>query len=185
MCKAILPLMSAHGRMVNLSSVASSLKQYSEAIQARFRNPENSIEDLDALAEEYLVNPHPSFPPSAPKSPTDLLRRQSSVSSSTESQAGFARPGLSYNVSKALVNSLTSILARDNPNILINSCCPGWIATDMGHLVGSGHVRPPKTPEEGARIPVRLALEDLRGVTGRYWANGSVRSRGAGEVQEW
>lgn len=51
----------------------------------------------------------------------------------------------------------------------------------MGQLIG----KPPKKPEDGAKIPVRLALEDLGGVTGRYWANGSVRSRESGEVQEW
>lgn len=55
----------------------------------------------------------------------------------------------------------------------------------MGRLVGSRSVQPPKTPEEGARIPVRLALDDLGGVSGKYWANGSIRSRDAGEVQEW
>jgi carbonyl reductase 1 len=55
----------------------------------------------------------------------------------------------------------------------------------MGRLVGSGKTQPPKTPEEGARIPVRLAFDDLGGVSGKYWANSSVRGKGEGEVQGW
>jgi carbonyl reductase 1 len=51
----------------------------------------------------------------------------------------------------------------------------------MGLLIG----RAPKTPEDGAKIPVRLALGDIGDVTGRYWANSSVRSKEEGEVQEW
>ena len=51
----------------------------------------------------------------------------------------------------------------------------------MGSLIG----RPPKTPAEGAKIPVRLAFDDIQGVSGKYWANASVRSREEGEVQEW
>ncbi|KAK5111627.1 hypothetical protein LTR85_011805 [Meristemomyces frigidus] len=163
MCRAFLPLLSKNGRIVNLSSVASSLKPYSEAIKQRFRNPDASLEDLDALAEEYL----------------------SSVHSSSEAASGFGPPQRSYSISKGLVNAFTAHLARQNPNATINACCPGWIATDMGRLVGSSKIRPPKTPEEGARIPVRLAFEDLGGVTGRYWANDSIRGKGEGEVQEW
>lgn len=39
--------------------------------------------------------------------------------------------------------------------------------------------------EQGATIPVRLAVGDIGGVSGRYWANASIRSREAGEVREW
>jgi carbonyl reductase 1 len=79
------------------------------------------------------------------------------------------------------VNALTRILAKDHPGLIINACCPGWVKTDMGVQIG----RAPKTPEDGAKIPVRLAFGDIGGVTGRYWANSSVRSREEGEVQEW
>jgi len=163
MCRTFLPLLSPNGRIVNLSSVGSVLKPYSETLQARFRNPKSTFPDLDTLAEEYLET----------------------IPKHAESAAGFGGTGRSYSVSKALLNAGSFILARDNPEHLINCCCPGWIATDMGRLVGSRTVQPPKTPEEGARIPVRLALGDLGGVTGKYWANDSIRGRGDGEVQEW
>ncbi|KAF8470781.1 hypothetical protein BDZ91DRAFT_775634 [Kalaharituber pfeilii] len=40
-----------------------------------------------------------------------------------------------------------------NPDKIINCCCPGW-----GN--GEGGPRPPKSLEESARIPVRLAVGD-------------------------
>lgn len=39
------------------------------------------------------------------------------------------------------MNSFTAVLARDHPGLLINTCCPGWVMTDMGRNAGS----PPKT----------------------------------------
>ncbi|KAK1064739.1 hypothetical protein LTR74_008454 [Friedmanniomyces endolithicus] len=67
MCQTFIPLLAPQARIVNLSSVGSSLKPYSAAMQARFRNPENSIEDLNQLAEEYLVShPLPKLPLAIP-----------------------------------------------------------------------------------------------------------------------
>ncbi|RMZ02387.1 hypothetical protein D0860_07226 [Hortaea werneckii] len=163
MCHAFLPIMAKGGRIVNMSSVGSSLKPYSEAMRQRFRNPNASQEDLDQLAEDFLK----------------------SVQTSTENASGFGPPQRSYSISKSLINALTALLARENPHLAINCCCPGWIATDMGRLVGSGNLSPPKTPEQGAAIPVRLGFGDIRGESGRYWANANVRSKGEGEVQEW
>jgi NAD(P)-dependent dehydrogenase (short-subunit alcohol dehydrogenase family) len=39
-----------------------------------------------------------------------------------------------YNVSKAALNALTRMLARElrRDRILVNAVCPGWVATDMG-----------------------------------------------------
>ena len=56
MCRTFLPLMAQHGRIVNLSSVGSSLKPYSESIQQRFRNLNATQADLDTLAEDFLVS---------------------------------------------------------------------------------------------------------------------------------
>ena len=48
-------------------------------------------------------------------------------------------PNTCYGVSKAALNALTRIQARDlaGRQILVNSCCPGWCATDMSS--NSGH----------------------------------------------
>jgi carbonyl reductase 1 len=167
MCETFLPVLKANStpearsRIVNLSSIASSLKAYSPEIQARFRSASSSLtlSELDGLAEEYLA----------------------AVSKGRESRDGFGGPGRSYSFSKACVNAFTFILARENPDVLINACCPGWVSTDMGRLIG----RPPKKPEDGAKIPVRLAIGDVGDVSGAYWANSSIRGKGDGEVQEW
>ncbi|KAL1599897.1 hypothetical protein SLS60_007702 [Paraconiothyrium brasiliense] len=158
-CKAVLPLLAPKtGRIVNLSSVGSSLDPFSLALAQRYRTV-STLEDLETLMKEY----------------------ENAVSNGTDAELGFPSRR-SYSVSKAAVNAFTAILARENAGrVIVNCCCPGWVNTDMGNQVG----KPPKTPEEGARIPVRLAIGDLGEVSGRYWANDSVRGTGEGKVQEW
>jgi carbonyl reductase 1 len=159
MCQTFIPLLSKNGRIVNMSSIASQLKAYSPEIQARFRDPHATVETLDDIAKDFLR----------------------SVEQGNEDASGFGVPRRSYSVSKALVTALTAMLSRQHPGLTINCCCPGWVATDMGHLVG----RAPKKPEDGATIPLRLAFGDIGDVTGKYWANSSIRGKGDGEVQEW
>ena len=161
MCQAFMPLLSPTGRIVNLSSVGSSLKAYSPAIQQRFRNPNMTSQDLETLAVEF----------------------EASVERGTESKDGFGGSGRSYSFSKACVNAFTAILAREQAarDQNINCCCPGWVATDMGFLVGKA----PKKPIDGARIPVHVAFDDIGGVSGQYWANDGIRSPDVGKVQEW
>lgn len=171
-------LLSASGgkvqRIVNVSSTACQLNNYDQKIQDRFHAVKN-IADIDALADEYVEAVH--------------------AGASAQKDAGFGSPPKSYQVSKALINALTVVLARENPDVMINCCCPGWVDTDMGHQVG----RPPKTLEEGARIPVRLAIGDLgkkgdengglgvqgESVSGRYFGNEGVTERGWGRAREW
>jgi len=56
MCRTFTPLLSKTGRIVNLSSVASSMKPYDEAIRQRFRDPKATLEDLDQIGEDFLVS---------------------------------------------------------------------------------------------------------------------------------
>ena len=106
-------------------------------------------------------------------------------------------------VSKAAENALTIILGRENPKVLINCCCPGWVKTDTGDDWDEGA---PKTlgeclhsqcpvyqssfskierefVEEGIRIPPRLAFGDIGDLSGRYWANDDNADTGYGKVQ--
>ena len=161
MCDAFLPLLSSPGgRIVNVSSVGSSLSNYSPAVRARFRDPKMTPASLDELVHEYL---------DANAAGQNELQR-----------AGFGGAN-GYAFSKAGINALTAVLARENDKVDVNCCCPGWVATDMGSIMG----QPPKTPEEGARIPVRLAFGDLRGVSGRYWSNPGIGDTGDGRITEW
>jgi carbonyl reductase 1 len=161
-------------RIVNVSSTASGLNNYPAETQSEFRSCEK-IEDVDALAERYI----------------------SSIKSDNQEASGFGAPPKSYQVSKALMNALTIVLAKENDDVAINCCCPGWVNSDMGNQIG----RPPKTLEEGARIPTRLAIgqlgpggdqdgglgkgEETEKITGRYCGNEGVTDRGWGRVREW
>ena len=119
MCQTFIPLLREDGRIVNVSSTGSSLNQYSKDIQQRFRNPKMTLIDLENLLKEYQEN----------------------ANNGTENENGW--PQQAYSVSKACINALTAILARENLGLIINACCPGWVETDMGKMVGS---RPAKAP---------------------------------------
>lgn len=72
-------------------------------------------------------------------------------------------PNTCYGTSKLGVIALTRILARDEPSILVNACCPGYCATDMSSFGG------PRTAEEGARTPAYLATLSDGGPTGDFF----------------
>lgn len=68
--------------------------------------------------------------------------------------AYYAQQFIGYNASKAALNMLTIQLNEElrKTGIIVNSVSPGFVKTD---LTGYGNM----TPEEGARLPVRHALE--------------------------
>ena len=72
-----------------------------------------------------------------------------------------------YRVSKTGLNALTRILSAElaGENILVNSCCPGWVRTDMGGRSA------PRSLEEGADTPVWLATLPDDGPTGGFFRN--------------
>jgi len=80
----------------------------------------------------------------------------------------FAHPtvgSLGYGPSKTALNAITVAFAnelRDTP-IKVNSACPGYTATDL-----NGH-RGPRTVEQAARAPVRLATLPPDGPTGGFF----------------
>ncbi len=148
-------------RIVNVSSTGSDLSNYSKHIQQRFRGAQ-TVQDVDALADEYLQ----------------------AKRGGGQANAGFGKDNdsaISYQVSKACVNAYTQVLAKGHPDLLINCCCPGWVDTDMGQMLG----QPPKSTEDGAKIPVRLAAGDIGKETGKYFGNDDVFGKGDGKVQPW
>jgi NAD(P)-dependent dehydrogenase (short-subunit alcohol dehydrogenase family) len=72
-----------------------------------------------------------------------------------------------YRVSKTGLNVLTRMLAAEleGENILVNSCCPGWVRTDMGGPSAQRSV------EEGADTPVWLATLPDDGPRGGFFRN--------------
>lgn len=72
---------------------------------------------------------------------------------------------LAYNTSKSAVNAITVQFAselRDTP-IKVNAADPGYVATDMNRHQG------PRSVEQGAATPFRLATLPADGPTGGYF----------------
>ena len=110
-----------------------------------------------------------------------LLRRSASprivnVSSSVGSltlQSGGGETGpisAAYSPSKTLLNALTIQYAKElaDTNIMINSCCPGFVATDLNNFRGT------RTPEQGAAIAIKLASLPDDGPTGSFFDDAGV-----------
>ena len=150
--------------MINISSAACSLApgpfgSYGPKIASRIREAA-TLKDFTSLRDDYV---------NAVEADTD-----------NEEAGGWPKHN-SYKVSKALVNVLTrvsanepSIVSKGEGHTQVNCCCPGWVNTDMGSMMGPA----PKTPEEGARVPYVLATGNLKGVSGEYWALPGVSQKG-------
>ncbi|WP_330180948.1 SDR family NAD(P)-dependent oxidoreductase [Nocardia sp. NBC_01503] len=101
-----------------------------------------------------------------------LLRKSShprivNVSSEAASLARMGGGTPAYNTTKVALNALTRMLAAElRPDrILVNSICPGWVATDMGGLGG-------RPVAEGAAGIVWAATLPDSGPTGGFFRDG-------------
>ncbi|GAA2261287.1 MULTISPECIES: SDR family oxidoreductase [Kitasatospora] len=101
-----------------------------------------------------------------------LLRRSAhprivNVSSESGSLAEMSGGTPAYGISKAALNALTRKLAAElRPDgVLVNSVCPGWVATDMGGP-GGGPV------ERGAASVVWAAVLPDSGPSGGFFRDG-------------
>ena len=77
---------------------------------------------------------------------------------------------LAYNSSKTALNALTVQFAyelKDTP-IKVNSADPGYVATDLNNNTG------PRTVQQGASTPVRLATLPADGPTGSFFDDNGV-----------
>lgn len=97
-----------------------------------------------------------------------LLRRSSSarivnVSSGAGQLAEMGAGRAGYRLSKTALNALTRTLAAEEPEILVNALCPGWVRTDMG---GSAA---PRSVEQGADTAVWLATLADDGPSGGFF----------------
>ena len=73
--------------------------------------------------------------------------------------------GTAYRLSKAALNALSRTTAADEPDVVVNSMCPGWVRTDMG----GEHAT--KSVEEGADTAVWLATLPDDGPNAGFFRN--------------
>lgn len=162
---AVLPLVRAErtGRVVNVASTAGALGKYPEGLQKRFRDAA-AAERAAGTGEEVVA-------------PTDAIMREfeEGVQAGDHEKKGF--PSAAYAVSKAGLIGATRAVGlwekseaekEGRPVRAVNSCCPGWVNTDMTKGKGTRSV------DEGAKTPVFLALGDLDGVVGEFWRDEKV-----------
>lgn len=99
-----------------------------------------------------------------------LLRESSharivNVSSGAGALADMGGRAPGYRVSKVGVNALTRMWAAELTGILVNSVCPGWVATDMGGAGG-------RAIADGAAGIVWAATLPNDGPTGGFFRDG-------------
>ena len=126
--------------------------------------------DLDTVREAFETNT--LGPWRVAQAFIPLLRKSRgrvvNVSSESGSLASMGAGTPAYGVSKAALNALTRMLAAElRPSgVLVNSVCPGWVATEMGGPDA------PRTPAEGAAGVVWAATLPDAGPTGGFFRDG-------------
>eukprot|EP01039_Chlorochromonas_danica_P001105 gene1105-1203_t len=144
--EALLPLIrkSTDGRVVILASMTGPLKILRNAdLRAEFTAPDLTVDKLSALMDRFV----------------------SAVEAGNHGDYGW--PNTCYGLSKLGLIVLGQVLARQEPSLAVNSCCPGWCQTDMSSHQGY------KTAEQGSHTPAMLALSVDHSVTGRYYTEGA------------
>jgi NAD(P)-dependent dehydrogenase (short-subunit alcohol dehydrogenase family) len=98
-----------------------------------------------------------------------LWGRIVNVSSSAGSLSEMANGPPGYSVSKAALNAFTRLLSAELAGtcVLVNSVCPGWVATDMGGVGG----RPVR--DGAASVVWAVQLPD-DGPTGGFFRDGAA-----------
>jgi NAD(P)-dependent dehydrogenase (short-subunit alcohol dehydrogenase family) len=127
--------------------------------------------DLDTVREAFETNT--LGPWRVTQALLPLLSRSEhprvvNVSSESGSLASMGGGTPAYSVSKAALNVLTRKLADElrSSRVLVNSVCPGWVATEMGGP------NAPRTVEEGAASVMWAVTLPDKGPTGGFFRDG-------------
>jgi len=126
----LFPIMRENGRIINVSSqlAAMALQETSVELQKKYTSSTLTTNELDQLVEDFV----------------------SAIETHTLDDLGYHNKAftLIYGISKAALNTLTQIEAREwSPikNLLVLSVSPGFCATDM-----TEHASNARSPEMGA-----------------------------------
>lgn len=129
-----------------------------------------STADLEVVGEAFETNLFgawrmcKTFMPIIRRSDRGRIVNVSSEAGSLVSMSGSTP---AYSTSKVALNALTRMLAAElrGTKILVNSVCPGWVATEMG---GEGG----RPVEQGAASVVWAATLPNDGATGGFFRDG-------------
>eukprot|EP00928_Gymnodinium_smaydae_P036246 TRINITY_DN25351_c0_g1_i1.p1 TRINITY_DN25351_c0_g1~~TRINITY_DN25351_c0_g1_i1.p1 ORF type:complete len:312 (-),score=63.91 TRINITY_DN25351_c0_g1_i1:18-908(-) len=85
-----------------------------------------------------------------------------------------------YGFTKALLNCYTACLQRQQPHLVVASCNPGFIETDLSRPFAEQSGKSPaemgmRHVDQGAIVPCKLLLEDVEGQGAYYESDGTVR----------
>ncbi|XP_052237898.1 carbonyl reductase [NADPH] 3-like [Dreissena polymorpha] len=134
-CRVLFPLLRPHARVVHLSSRSGSFTaaRCSKALQTRFLDPELSMLKIEQLMNEFVES-----------AKADIHKTNGWHDSA-------------YGTTKIGVTLMTYVQQREfsadsRPDIVVNSCCPGFVVTDLTSQRGT------KTIDEGADTPLYLAM---------------------------
>jgi NAD(P)-dependent dehydrogenase (short-subunit alcohol dehydrogenase family) len=126
--------------------------------------------DLDVVRDAFETNVLGAW--RATQACLPLLRRSNGARIVNVSSGGGALTDMgggtpAYRVSKTALNALTRILAAElrGDGILVNSVCPGWVATDMGGPGG-------RPVEDGAASVMWAVQIPDDGPTGGFFRDG-------------
>lgn len=129
--EALLPMLRDRrvrdGRIVNVASMAGKLRQVAPPLQAALASPELTLTSLHGLVDRF----------------------ERDVGAGNHKAKGWGNSN--YGLSKLALIAATKVLARNEPGLKVNACCPGYCDTDMSSHRGT---RPPAV---GARNAVCLA----------------------------
>ena len=153
------------------------------------------VSNCSAEIQELLVNPHVTFQQVEEKIIEPYLKVMEDVNIPEDQKktalegiglADFSAVGPSYGLSKASLNAYTVELARKHPNLLINSCTPGFIETDLTRPMAERAGKSPgemgmKSTDQGTVAAVFLMMSDLQAEipdyqSGRYYGSDAVWS---------
>ena len=192
-CEAFLPLIQQRGGLlfvILLSRFFKILLPLGRIVQISSASGPSYVSKLSQELQAIMVDGMVTFAEAETRIIKPYLKiKEDKTLSEEEQKAALTELGLAdgaYGVSKASLNSYTMELARRHPDILINSCTPGWIATDLSKGYAEKQGKTPKeigmkTPEEGAQAALYLTMTDLRTElpgyqSGRFYGSDAVRS---------
>ena len=151
--ECIVPLMRQNGRIINVSSRVATriLEDASQSLQQKYTSPTLTEDQLEQLIEDFI----------------------SAIDTNTLEHLGYdpQSTDLVYGVSKAALNALTQIEARqwsNTKNLLVVSVTPGLCATDMArHMPGA---RPPELGATSVLYLVNTPRDELE--NGGFYRDG-------------